>query len=35
MVTMASESGSSVTPKRDWYQLQIARRNRGMPLETE
>ena len=35
IVTMASLSGSRVTPNRVWYQLQIARRRRGMPLEVE
>jgi len=35
MVTMASVSGSRSTSKRRLYQLQMARRSRGMPLETE
>ena len=35
IVTMASLSASSSTSKRRLYQLQIARRRRGMPFETE
>ena len=35
MVAIASVSGSRSTSKRVLYQLQIARRRRGMPFDTE